>query len=161
MHVDEIVITRPWILTTYLKVCTGPIVLLRKVAEDFKLFIPGQILWAASNTCVKLSILSLYTVLFPRKIFSRICYCTMGLAVVYLISVLVETFALCTPVQHNWDKSIPGKCTNQHGAYLGSGITNLIIDVFIVTLPMPMLFRLQMSWPKKLSIAVMFSLGAM
>ncbi|KAI2780694.1 hypothetical protein F4815DRAFT_499072 [Daldinia loculata] len=146
------------ILTTGLVICClfGAI----GVHVDEILFIPGQILWAASNTCVKLSILSLYTVLFPRKIFSRICYCTMGLAVVYLISVLVETFALCTPVQHNWDKSIPGKCTNQHGAYLGSGITNLIIDVFIVTLPMPMLFRLQMSWPKKLSIAVMFSLGA-
>ncbi|KAI0845129.1 hypothetical protein F5Y00DRAFT_247109 [Daldinia vernicosa] len=84
----------------------------------------------------------------------------MGLAVAYFISVLVESFVLCTPVQYNWDKSIPGKCTNQDQAYLGAGITNLIIDAFIVILPMPMVFRLRMPWPKKLSIAAMFSLGA-
>ncbi|KAI1660240.1 hypothetical protein F4813DRAFT_351403, partial [Daldinia decipiens] len=71
----------------------------------------------------------------------------------------MKTFALCTPVQYNWDKSIPGSCTDQSRAYLGASITNLIIDAFIVIFPMSMLFRLQISWLKKLSIAVMFSLG--
>lgn len=128
----------------------------------FKLFIPGQILWAAANTSVKLSILSLYTVLFPRQNFRYICYGIMTISIAYSISVLVETFVLCKPVEYNWNKSIPGgECKSQNQAYLAAGITNLIIDSSIVILPMPMLFGLQMSLPKKFSIVAMFSLGGL
>ena len=75
---------------------------------------------------------------------------------------LLETFVLCTPVQYSWDKGIPGgECKGENTAYLIAGITDLVIDLFIVVLPMPMLFGLQMSLPKRFSIAGMFSLGAM
>lgn len=129
---------------------------------DLQLFVPAQLLWAAANTSVKYSILSLYTVLFPKKTFCYTCYGTMAAATAYFISVLLETFVLCTPVQYSWDKGIPGgECKGENTAYLIAGITNLVIDLFIVVLPMPMLFGLQMSLPKRFSIAGMFSLGAM
>lgn len=75
--------------------------------------------------------------------------------------VLVEAFALCKPVEYNWNKSIEGKCTGENTAYLVAGIMNLSIDTFIVILPMPVVFRLQMSWSKRISVALMFSLGAL
>ena len=54
----------------------------------------------------------------------------MGVAAVYFISVVVEGFALCRPVQFNWDKSIPGgECHGQNRAYLAAGIMNLIVDL--------------------------------
>ncbi|KAI1352215.1 hypothetical protein F5Y01DRAFT_304100 [Xylaria sp. FL0043] len=136
-------ITNPWVLATFAKV-----------------FTPGQLLWAAANTCVKFSILSLYTVLFPTKRFCYICYVTMGISLAYFTSVILEAFVLCKPVQYNWDKSIPGECTNQHLAFLLAGITNLLIDTLIVVLPMPKLFGLHMSLSRRLSIAGMFGLGA-
>ncbi|OTA81611.1 hypothetical protein M434DRAFT_44502, partial [Hypoxylon sp. CO27-5] len=126
------------------------------------LFVPAQVLWATANSCVKLSILSLYTNLFPSKRFCHFCRAAMIITVAYFIMVFLETFVLCKPAQYNWDKSIPGgSCTNQNLAYLIAGITNLIIDAFVVALPMPMLFRLQLTRPKKLSIVAMFSLGAL
>ncbi|KAI1505915.1 hypothetical protein F5X99DRAFT_366534 [Biscogniauxia marginata] len=145
VHASEIMATRPWVLAFYLR-----------------LSVPGQLLWASANTSVKLSILSLYTVIFPNQRFHYICYSAMGISIAYLASVFAEAFALCTPVEYNWDKSIPGgECHNENLAYLIAGITNLVIDAFIVALPMPMLFGLQMSLTKKLSIAGMFSLGAL
>ncbi|GAW11902.1 hypothetical protein ANO14919_012550 [Xylariales sp. No.14919] len=45
--------------------------------------------------------------------------------------------------------------------YLAAAIVNLIIDAFIVVLPMPLLFQLQMSLPKRLGVAAMFSLGGL
>lgn len=75
--------------------------------------------------------------------------------------VLIETFCLCQPVQYNWDKSINGKCVGENTAYLIAGIVNLLIDTFIVILPMPQVFRLQMTLVKRVSIAGMFGLGAM
>lgn len=75
--------------------------------------------------------------------------------------VLVEGFVLCKPVRFNWDKSIEGECTGEHIAYLVSGIMNLAIDIFIVILPLPVVFRLQMAWSRRISVAAMFSLGAL
>jgi hypothetical protein len=79
----------------------------------------------------------------------------------YFISVLLETFLLCKPVEFNWDKSIVGSCEGQNTAYLVAGITNLVIDVFVVVMPMPMLFGLRMSLRKRLGVVGMFSLGGL
>ncbi|KAI0014947.1 hypothetical protein F4780DRAFT_766196 [Xylariomycetidae sp. FL0641] len=143
-HAEDIQESNAWILGLFLKV-----------------YIAAQIFWAAGNTCVKLSILSLYIHLFPTTRFTYACYFTMVISILYFISVFLEAFLLCQPVQYNWDKSVPdGRCGNQHMAYMGSGITNLIVDAWIVALPMPMLFGLQMSWTKKCGVAAIFSFGA-
>ena len=126
-----------------------------------QLFVPAQLLWAAANSCVKASILSLYIALFPTTTFCRLCYGTLAATAAYFVMVLVEAFALCKPVQYNWDKSIEGDCTGENIAYLVAGIVNLTIDTFIVILPMPMVFRLQMTLPKRIAVAAMFSLGAL
>lgn len=86
----------------------------------------------------------------------------MAISTTYFISVLLESFVLCEPVQYNWDKTIPnGKCHNQSLAYLIAGITNLVIDAFIVALPLPKLYGLQIPLPKRVAIAAMFGLGAL
>ncbi|KAJ0120497.1 hypothetical protein J7T55_015226 [Diaporthe amygdali] len=127
-----------------------------------KVSISGQILWAAANTCVKISILSLYTELFPGRKFHIICYGVMLVTVMYLISVICEAFLFCTPVQYNWDKSLAGTCDvpGQSEAYKAAGSINLVIDAIVVGLPMPKLFGLHMLLSRKLSLASMFSLGA-
>lgn len=129
-------------------------------SPSLQLFVPGQVLWAVANSCVKCSILSLYTRLFPRKQFCRICYAMMVLAWAYFVIVMVATFALCHPIQYNWNKKIPGSCHGEVHAYLSTGITNLVIDAFIVTLPIPTLLGLRMSLSKKLGLIAMFSLGS-
>lgn len=75
--------------------------------------------------------------------------------------VIVQGFVLCRPVQYNWDKSTQGSCSGEHTAYLISGVVNLAIDIFIVVLPMPSVFRLHMTLSKRISVAAMFSLGAL
>ena len=122
---------------------------------------PAQLLWAAANSCVKASILYLYIDLFPNKVFCRLCYGTLFTTAAYFTMVLLETFALCKPVQYNWDKSIKGHCTGENIAYLVAGIVNLTIDTFIVILPMPLVFNLQLILSKKIAVSAMFSLGVL
>ncbi|KAK5633865.1 hypothetical protein RRF57_009579 [Xylaria bambusicola] len=143
LHITEITATNSSLLQTYLK-----------------LAIAGGILWAAANTCVKLSILSLYTTLFPNHKVHYVCYGTMATSVAFFIIAFLQSFLLCTPVQFNWDKRIPGGVCNQSIGFLLPGMMNLVIDAFIVVLPMPILFKLHLPLFKKLGIAVMFSLGA-
>lgn len=126
-----------------------------------QLFVPAQLLWAAANSSVKASILSLYIDLFPSQTLCRFCHGTLAATAAYFAMVLVKTFAICKPVQYNWDKTIEGDCRGENIAYLIAGIVNLIIDTFIVMLPMPMLFRLRMNLTKRIAVAAMFSLGAL
>ncbi|KAI0018401.1 hypothetical protein F4780DRAFT_751397 [Xylariomycetidae sp. FL0641] len=145
VHMQDLLATRPWVIVPYLKSFTA-----------------AEVLWAAANTCVKLSILTLYMNLFPSKAISRICKALMTVAVIYLMVNTVDSFVLCQPVDYNWNKSIPGgSCNGQSKAFLAMATTNLIIDVCIVILPMPMVFGLQMSLSKRFGIAGMFSLGAL
>ena len=85
----------------------------------------------------------------------------MIISILYFISVLLETFLLCTPVAFNWDKTIVGRCSGASlVAYILAGTTNLVIDVVVVALPMPMLWNLQLPFGRKIGIMGMFSLGA-
>lgn len=102
-----------------------------------------------------------YTVLFPNKTFTRLCYSTMIVTALYFALVLVETFALCRPLQYIWDKTIDGECSGEDSVYLIVGIVNFVIDSCILVLPMPLVFRLQMTLMKRLSVAGMFSFGAL
>ncbi|CAG8974184.1 hypothetical protein HYALB_00007347, partial [Hymenoscyphus albidus] len=127
-----------------------------------KLFLAGQILWACGNSCVKTSILLLYVKLFPSKVLHILCYTTIALTWCYFISVFIESFVLCQPVQFNWDKTIPGgscKTEEQNTAFLIAGITNLVLDVVVVFLPMPTLWALRHSTKKRIGVIGIFSLG--
>jgi hypothetical protein len=84
----------------------------------------------------------------------------MGLSVVYFISVFLETFLICKPVEYNWNKTIQGTCDRKAlETYLAAGIINLLIDIFIVAMPTPMLFRLPMPTGKKIGLVAIFSVG--
>ena len=81
------------------------------------------------------------------------------LSLAYFVSVVLESFLFCRPVAYNWNKSIDGTCKDPSLGYLLAAITNLLIDVIIVFLPLPLLWKLQMQLTKKIAITGMFSLG--
>ena len=85
----------------------------------------------------------------------------MAFTLCYFLSVVLEAFLLCRPVEYNWDKSIAGICANEQLAFFLAGITNLIIDLGVIVLPMPILWNLQMAVPRKIAVSTMFGIGAM
>jgi hypothetical protein len=84
----------------------------------------------------------------------------MAVSIGYFWSVFLEAFLLCRPVTYNWNKTITGTCADVALAYLFAGISNLLIDLIIVALPLPMLWKLQLPVAKKIGISAMFSIGA-
>lgn len=119
-----------------------------------------SLLWTVANTFVKLSILHLYIVVFPQRPVRWICYGMMGLTVAYCISNCLQNLLICRPIQYNWDKTIvDGVCTPAYYPYVSAAAIHMGIDVIIVALPMPMLWRLQMPTRKKISLSVVFGIG--
>jgi hypothetical protein len=78
----------------------------------------------------------------------------------YFLSVLLETFLVCKPAEYNWNKKIRGTCSpHAKETYLTAGILNLLVDIIVVAMPMPMLLRLTMPTGKKVGLIAVFSVG--
>ena len=139
-----------------------------------------QTLWALINVLVKVSILDLYVCpsivkdsariefsdirgqirIFRVRSLKILAYILMALSVAYFICVFLEAMLLCHPLAFNWDKTIPGgSCGNITAAYEAVGIYNLLTDAFIIILPMPWLWALQLPKAKKLGLTAIFALG--
>ena len=99
--------------------------------------------------------------IFIGKWFVRSAYTIMFVSISYGIAVLMEAVVLCRPIAYAWDKSIEGTCGNATKAYEAVGILNLFIDIAIIILPMPSLWRLQLPFAKKVGLTAIFGIGFM
>ncbi|KAF7503657.1 hypothetical protein GJ744_003386 [Endocarpon pusillum] len=126
-----------------------------------KTYFASEPLWVSANSCIKLSILHLYVRIFSVQKFRYAVYAVAALVVAYWASTFIRMFFLCSPFAFSWDKTIPnGRCIDVAAAYLSATIINLILDVMVIILPMPVLWRLQMPTGKKVGISAIFSIGA-
>ena len=106
-------------------------------------FLATGVLWALSIACIKLSVLAFYVSIFRVPIFVASAYVIAALSISLMAAVVFTNLLICRPLSYNWDRSEKGSCGQTTALYLGSSIANLLIDVTIVVLPMPMLWSLQ------------------
>lgn len=86
----------------------------------------------------------------------------MALSISYDIAVFFEAVLLCRPLAYTWNKSVPnGNCGNTTLAYEAVGILNLLTDLAIIILPMPLLWSLNLPAAKKLALTAIFGVGIM
>ncbi|KAI1283343.1 hypothetical protein F5Y07DRAFT_151264 [Xylaria sp. FL0933] len=133
----------------------------QSIEPMLKTVLIGQFTWALSNAGVKLSIIDLYIKLFGRnQAFRRVSYFLMGCVSGYLLLVILIAFFLCRPFAFNWNQEIPGGyCGNQNSAFLASGILNLVLDVAVILLPLPVLWRIRLAKHKRVGLMLIFSVG--
>jgi hypothetical protein len=62
----------------------------------------------------------------------------------------------CRPIEKAWKPAISGTCGNTQTIWLAGGITSLLIDVLILIIPMPILWKLHIEWVRKLQIIGVF-----
>lgn len=67
----------------------------------------------------------------------------------------------CTPIARSWDATIPGHCMDGTPGVLPwfSGATSSATDIFVLILPLPLLWGLNMSLAMKMRLLAVFSLG--
>ena len=92
--------------------------------------------------------------MFRYSAYVLICVVLLNLA-----STFAALFRICTPVARNWDKSVSGSCGDETALLLWTAIINAALDVIIVVLPVPIVWRLNMAVQKKIAILATFALG--
>ena len=111
----------------------------------------------------KLAILCLYLRLFTQKIYRYASYLLIGILITTAIVNSISAGVSCTPFAYNWDKTIPGgRCFPDINAwYLWVSFPNIVTDVFMLILPLPVIWKLQMSRKNKLGLTMVFCTGSM
>ena len=81
-----------------------------------------------------------------------------------IVCSLIVIFA-CRPVGAAFSYSLRlkshAKCIDAGMVVLVYGWFNIFTDLILLVLPMPMVWRMQMKWTKKLGIAFVFATGAL
>ncbi|KAI0853708.1 hypothetical protein F5Y00DRAFT_257012 [Daldinia vernicosa] len=115
--------------------------------------------WVTLVTLVKLSILHFYLQVFRQPIFKRAVYAGIGLCVAFWFGAFFGTALFCIPPNKLWYPNTPGHCGDNNKMYTACATSDLGIDVIIILLPMPILWRLQMATSKKIALTFVFGLG--
>ncbi|GAP91121.1 putative integral membrane protein [Rosellinia necatrix] len=126
-----------------------------------KSFFASQFFWAISIASFRLAILLLYIEIFSvSKFFQWAVWASVAVVCAFFVGSIITTLTICRPIALNWDKTITnGTCGDIGVAELVAAAFNTVLDVVIVALPLPVIWRLQLPTHKKVAITVTFGLG--
>ncbi|TKA79218.1 hypothetical protein B0A55_03966 [Friedmanniomyces simplex] len=125
-----------------------------------KTFLAIQATYFLTATLNKTSILLLYKRTFGVvKRFRQAVYFMLCLTASYLIICILTSLLGCRPISYFWNKDQPGLCFNETQFFRWNGVANLLLDVVVLLLPMPMIWRLQLTIKQKLALSGIFLLG--
>ena len=124
-----------------------------------KLVVANNILWALTTKITKVSILLQYLRIFSSRTVRWLCYLLMFLTLPSLGWAVFGGTFLCRPVAKLWEPRIPGHCMSAQRYWLSAAGINIIMDFFILALPMPAVTSLRLPRKQKFAVLLVFLLG--
>ena len=99
--------------------------------------------------------------MFSTPSFNRLVTTIASVIFAWWVAFTLASIFQCTPVALNWHRALPGTCFNFLAMYWVHALTNIATDIVILSLPWPMIWRLQMHTRLKAALSGMFLLGGL
>ncbi|KAF1955429.1 integral membrane protein [Byssothecium circinans] len=123
----------------------------------YKLVLATEWLCSPAIALPKISVLLLYLRIFTDKASRIISHALIYILIAYVVAYSIATGLQCIPLSYQWDPTIPGgRCFNVGLFWKSLSFPNIITDVIILVLPLPMIFKLQLSNGQKVGILAVF-----
>lgn len=124
------------------------------------MFFPAT--YAIAVTFPKLSILAMYLRIFTVPFYRMVTYFVIYILVASSTILFMMMLFQCTPVNYFWDKSIPGgKCHfDIEKLFLYASLPNITTDVAMLILPLPFVYRLNMTRKVKIGLGLTLLTGS-
>ncbi|KAK5988810.1 hypothetical protein PT974_10304 [Cladobotryum mycophilum] len=130
--------------------------------DDARMFLKGDYIFShfynAAISLTKLSVLSLYYRIFATRKFRTIVLATAAFICAWFFVIEVVLGLGCRPIQAWWDET-RGNCVNKVDFTYFTNVTNLVADLWIFAIPIPVILNLQAAREKRLSLVFLFSVG--
>ncbi|RSL59476.1 hypothetical protein CEP53_005761 [Fusarium sp. AF-6] len=129
-----------------------------------KLLYVAEIFYMFAEMLVQMSLLAFYIRVFPEaSVFVRRASWTLiAIVACFGIANTCTMIFQCTPIPFfwfGWAGEMTGKCIDINLFSWIRAAIEIAIDVAILSLPLPSVVKLQMSWKKKAQVLLMFALG--
>ena len=128
---------------------------------------PYLIIISMTKTSILLFYFRLFGTAGTRQVFRKLLYTTQAVVVLWFIGSIIPGTFRCHPIHDFWDSLIVGTpdarryCTNNNAYYVASSVFNVIIDFWILVLPISIVWTLQLSGRRKVGLSVIFLLGGL
>ncbi|KAF3067245.1 hypothetical protein GL218_08465 [Daldinia childiae] len=128
--------------------------------QAFKYFYLCQVTYKTCINLTKASILLLYLRIFSNtKWFRCACRFMLLIVIMYCIASVTATIFQCTPITKAFDKSIKGTCIDNGKFWYANSGFSIATDIIILTLPMTLVYALQIPRVQKAALMIVFALG--
>lgn len=95
----------------------------------------------------------------PDKIMKWLLYGGVGVCLTFYIGDFLWVIFECDPIAGAWNPMIKSTCHKEFVPGSSSGIFNLMSDLYILILPIPMVMRLHTTTKRKIRLFAIFSVG--
>jgi hypothetical protein len=109
----------------------------------------------------KVSVLLLYMRIFVTRTFRVFCWMALIVVLGWSIGSIFATIFQCVPLKGSWDKTLDARCINSDTFWISYGALNIVTDVMVLALPMPMIWKLQMKLRDRIMLIGVFLLGGL
>jgi hypothetical protein len=110
---------------------------------------------------LKYSILCLYLRIFPNVWLKRAVFAFMAFTACFTIPLVLTAAIRCNPVRAQWDLEAAktAKCLNWLIILKCSVVYEVIAEIVLFALPVPIVLKLQMATAKKIELLIFFGIG--
>ncbi|KAM5353177.1 hypothetical protein ACJZ2D_016932 [Fusarium nematophilum] len=128
---------------------------------QLKLQITTQAVYCVSMMFTKLSLLAVYLRISPSRRFRAVVCLLMAVVAGYSFSAVLVAIFQCHPVEMAWDITIThGSCIDRMAYFIATLALNVATDLFMLALPIPMLWKVKMPKRQKLGLIGIFMTGS-
>jgi hypothetical protein len=134
----------------------------KQITDFFHVFYAMEILYFAQVALLKLSLLFFYLRIFPGTKIRKLIWGTIVFDIMFgVVFVFVGIFQ-CRPISFywkNWDEEHEGKCIDVNAVGWANAAISILLDGWMLALPISQVASLNLHWKKKVGVALMFTVG--
>ena len=134
-----------------------------EISTFLQVLMATMITYSLTITSVKISLLLLYRRIFNTTLFKKQSLIVGIACIVWLIVEMSLNIFQCTPFSAAFQPAylFTDRCIDLQAFYWGVTVTNLLLDVVVLLLPMQVVWKLKLPNRQKITLSAIFLLGGL
>lgn len=112
---------------------------------------------------IKVALLAVMGRVFaPHQRKVKVIYSSIAILLCYYVPALFIKIFFCRPISAYWlGTSAGGQCLDQRKVIIADSVISIAGDLWILALPVPLIWSLQMTWAKKMRVIGILGAGGL
>lgn len=127
-------------------------------------FFVEEVMYFIELSLIKLALSLFFFYIFPSKLIRRLLLGTTIFNALYGGAFVIAAIFQCTPISYFWTKEFTpsnGHCINLNVFGWVHAAISIVLDVWLIAIPLSQIPALKLHWKKKVGVIIMFLVGTL